>query len=72
MPLSKLSGLWTAIIFLAYSDFNDEFDIHIYAKIFQLGAVISQKYKLISFYSRKLTDYQKNYTVIEKELLKIL
>ena len=64
--------MWPAISFLAYSDFNEEFKIHTDARNFQLGAVISHKYKLIAFYSRKLTDAQKNYTVIEKELLNIL
>ena len=37
-----------------------------------LGAVISQKGKPITFYSRKLTDSQKSYTVTEKELLIIV
>ena len=37
----------------------------------QLGVVISQKGKPISFYGRKLTDAQQRCTVTEKELLSI-
>ena len=40
--------------------------------MFQLGAVISQKGKYIALYSRKLTDSQQNYIVIERELLSIV
>ena len=39
------------------------------ASYFQLVAVISHKGKLIYLYDRKLIDYQKSYTVSEKELL---
>ena len=46
--------------------------MHINTRSFQLGAVISQKGKLIDFYGKKLTGDQKRYTVIEKELLNIV
>ena len=54
--------------FLIYPDFNEGFKIHTDATNFQLGAVISQKGKTINLYSRKLTEYQKRYRVIEGEL----
>ena len=54
---------------LAYPDFNEEFKIHTNASDFQLGAFIRQKFKTISFDSRKVTDAQKSYTVTEKYLL---
>ena len=52
-----------------YLDFNETFKIHTNASAFQLVAVIRQKDKPIAFYSRKLTDAQKQYTVTEIELL---
>ena len=58
--------------FLSYPYFNETFKIHTNASTFQLGAVISQKGRPISFYSRKLTDSKKWYTVIEIELLSIV
>ena len=57
---------------LAYSDFNKIFDIHTDASDHQLGAVISQEAKPISFYIRKLTERHKRYTVTENELLIIV
>ena len=48
---------------LTYLDNNVTFKIHTDGSVFQLGVVISQKDKPIAFYSRKLTDYQKRYTV---------
>ena len=40
---------------LTYPDFNETFNIYTDASVFQLGAVISQKGKPVSFYSIKLT-----------------
>ena len=39
---------------LAYPDFNQVFDIHTDASLYQLDACISQNGKPIAFYSRKL------------------
>ena len=50
----------------AYSDFNENFKIHINASAFQLVAVISQKGKLIAFYSRNITYTQQRYTATER------
>ena len=55
-------------IVLTYPDFIEAFKIYTNDSAFQLGAVISQKGKPIAFYSRKLTDTQQRYTVIEREL----
>ena len=55
-----------------YPGFNETFKINTSASTFQLGLVISQKCKPISFYSRKLTDTQQRYTVTEKGLLSIV
>ena len=51
---------------LTYPYFNETFKIHTDASVFQLGAVISQKGRPISFYSNKLTDAQQWYTVTER------
>ena len=54
---------------LTYPYFNEFFNIHTSASAFQLGAVISQKGKPITFYSIKLTGDPKKYTVTEREIL---
>ena len=57
---------------LNYPDFNETFKNHTDASALQLGAVISQKGKPISFYSGKMTDSQQRYTVTEREIPKIV
>ena len=57
---------------MAYTDFNERFDIYTDASDYQLGAVISQVGKPTNFYSWKLTGPQTQYTVTEKELLSIV
>ena len=57
---------------LSYPDFNEEFKIHTDASNFQLGAVSNHKIKPVAFYSRKLSDLLKRYTVTEKGLFSII
>jgi len=57
---------------LTYPDFNKPFILHTDASHEQLGAVISQDNKPIAFYSRKLSETQKHYTTMERELLSIV
>ena len=59
-------------ILLAYPYFNENFKIYNDTIKFQLGAVISQKVKLIAFYGRKRIDAHRSYTVTEKSLLIIV
>ena len=53
-------------VLLAYPDFNAPFEIHTDASKLQIGAVISQKGKPITFYSQKMKTAQHNYTTPEK------
>ena len=55
-----------------YTDYNEEFKMYIHANEFQLRAVIIRKIKTIAFYSIKLTNDYKRYTVAEKDLLGII
>ena len=57
---------------LAYPDYSQGFDIHTDASKLQLGAVISQGGRPIAFFSRKLSEAQRKYTVTELELLSIV
>ena len=59
-------------VLLTYPDFNAPFEIHTDAPKLQLGAVISQKCKPITFYSQKMNSAQQNYTTTEKELLSVV
>ena len=54
---------------LTYLDFNETFKFHDNASALQLGVVIIQKRKPITFYSRKPTAAPKRYTVTEREIL---
>lgn len=71
----KLKQSLANSVALAYPDFSKPFIIHTDASKFQLGPVISQEtpqVRLIAFYSRKLTDPQTRYSIIELELLSIV
>ena len=57
---------------LSYPNFSKEFIIHTDASDVQLGGVITQDNKPLAFFSRKLLDDQKSYTVTERELLSIV
>jgi hypothetical protein len=57
---------------LAYPNYSEEFEIYTDGSKKQLGAVITQKNRLLVFFSRKLTETQQKYSVIEIELLAIV
>jgi len=55
-----------------YPDFSKVFEIYTDASAYQLGAVITQDNRPLAFFSRKLTDMQRKYSVTEIELLAIV
>ncbi len=57
---------------LAYLDFLKPFEIYTDASSMQLGAVITQDNRPITFFSRKLSKTQQKYSVTEIELLAIV
>ena len=59
-------------VFLAYPDFNEGFKMYTNASYFQLVNFIRKNGIPISFYSIKVTEEQKRYTVTEKELIVIV
>jgi hypothetical protein len=59
-------------VVLAYPDFNKVFEIYTNASSKQLGAEITQDNRLIVFFSRKLSDTQRKYSVAKIELLAIV
>jgi len=59
-------------VMLSYPCFSKEFIIHTDASDVQLGGVITQDNKPLAFFSRKLSEAQRSYTVTERELLSIV
>ncbi|MFO0089965.1 MAG: Ty3/Gypsy family RNase HI domain-containing protein, partial [bacterium] len=59
-------------VLLAYPNFSLPFDIYTDASDYQLGSVIAQNGCPLAFYSRKLTNTQRGYTIGERELLAIV
>jgi hypothetical protein len=59
-------------VVLAYPDFSKTFEIYTDASTMQLGAVITQDNRPIAFFSWKLSETQRKYSVTEIELLAIV
>ena len=59
-------------VVLAYPDFSNPFEIYTDASATQLGVVITQDNRPLAFFSRKLTDTQKRYSVTKIEILAIV
>jgi hypothetical protein len=57
---------------LAYPDFSKPFEIYTDASVRQVGPMIAQDNRLITFFSRKLSETQQKYSVTEIELLAIV
>ena len=61
----EIKQMVTRDTLLIYPYFNKKIDIHMDARKFQIGAVIIQDGKPISFYIHKLTNLQQRYTLTE-------
>jgi hypothetical protein len=59
-------------VVLAYPDYSKAFEIYTDASSKQLGAVITQDNRPIAFFSQKLSNTQRKYSVTEIELLAIV
>ena len=59
-------------VVLAYSDYSETFKVYTDASATQFGAIITQKNRPLAFFSRKLSDTQKRYSVTKIELLAIV
>ncbi len=59
-------------VVLAYPDYSKVFDIYTGASSKQLGAVITQDNRPIAFFSQKLSNMQRKYSITKIELLAIV
>ena len=66
-----IKRFWACNTLLTYPNFNERFKMNTDARNFQLGAVISQKGKLIALYGRQITGERRRYIVKERDILSI-
>jgi len=59
-------------VVLAYPDYTKVFEVYTDASSTQLGSVITQSNRPLAFFSRKLSETQRKYSVTEIELLAIV
>ena len=59
-------------VMLSYPDFEGTFEIFTDASSQQLGTVITQNNRHIAYFSRKLSEAQRKYSITELELLSIV
>ena len=59
-------------VVLAYPDYSKVFEVYTDASSTQLGSVITQSNRPLAFFSRKLSETQRKYSVTEIELLAIV
>ena len=59
-------------VLLAYPQYGELFEVFTDASAKQLGTVSTQKGRPMAFFSRKLTETQRKYSVTELELLSIV
>ena len=57
---------------LYYSNFNQAFEIHTDSSYYQMGAIITQKERLVVCWSKKLSYTPKKYPITDQELLAIV
>ena len=64
--MHDIKHMVTRNTFLAYPNFNEQFDPHTDASDYHIRALIIQSGKPTTFYTRKIIGQQNRYTVTEK------
>ncbi|KAF9763219.1 Retrovirus-related Pol polyprotein from transposon 17.6 [Nosema granulosis] len=70
--ITKIRDELTAETYLGLPDYRKEFILQTDASDMGIGAVLLQKHGIIGYYSKKLNDTEKNYSIVEKEMLAII
>lgn len=68
----EMKALVSHEVLLSFPDYSRPFELYVDASDLQLGAVLKQGNKTLAFFSKKLNDAQKKYSVGEKEMLSLV
>ncbi|CAJ1935329.1 unnamed protein product [Cylindrotheca closterium] len=69
---AEMKAIMASNIMMCYPNPNKPFEIYTDAPDHQMGAVIMQGGKPVAYWSRKLNAAQRNYSVMEKEMLAVV
>ena len=68
----KMKTIMSSYLVLALPDFSQPFIVECDASGDGLGVVFMQNHHSIAFESRKIKDYERHYSIYDKEMLAIL